>query len=410
MTVFREVPIGEVASVRSGYSFKSADWQKSGVPVVKIANVKSGRLEMDDCSYVSEEVAAQASEHQLNFGDILIGMTGFVGEIARVRTRSPLVLNQRVGRFTLRSAQRIDGTFFFFALQIPSIRKNFELVAYGAAQPNISPTLIEKQLIPLPPLPTQRKIAAILSAYDELIENNLRRIRILEEMAQALYREWFVEFRFPGHERTRFVDSPLGRIPEGWEVRELFEVADVTYGFPFKSELFSAERVGPPVVRIRDIPDGESATFTSEAAEKRYFINDGDILVGMDGDFHMAIWAAGHALQNQRVARFIPKGGLGRQLLFLLLRAPIENFNATITGTTVAHLGDKHIRTIRFAVPTPALLAAASEALDPPCELGITLKKRNALLRRTRDLLLPRLISGELDVSDLDIAGVEGAA
>jgi len=138
-----------------------------------------------------------------------------------------MLLNQRVGKFRIKDPESLDADFLFYCLRHPELKAQFAAHAYGAAQPNISPSLIEQQEIPLPPLPIQHRIAGILSAYDDLIENSQRRIKILEEMARRLYREWFVHFRFPGHEGCRFVDSPLGEIPEGWEVKSLSDVADV---------------------------------------------------------------------------------------------------------------------------------------------------------------------------------------
>jgi type I restriction enzyme S subunit len=264
--------------------------------------------------------------------------------------------------------------------------------------------------ITIPPLPVQRKIAAILSAYDDLIENNNRRIKLLEEMAQRIYREWFVDFRYSGHESVALVDSELGPLPLGWEVQPLFDVANITFGFPFKSALFNGDE-GLPVIRIRDIPTGESATFTTEEAGDSYLVSDGDILVGMDGDFHMSRWGAGEAWLNQRVARFrVASESLCRYSLFLALEKPISDWNQAIVGTTVAHLGKRHLELIKVPTPPIWLGARAAALLDPLFDLEIRLRKATRQLRATRDLLLPRLISGEVDVTDLDIAMPETAA
>ena len=153
-------------------------------------------------------------------------MTGYIGEVAKVRREGRMLLNQRVGKFRIKESSRLDADFLFYCLRNPELKAQLAAHTYGAAQPNISPTLIEQQEIPLPPLPIQRRIAGILSAYDDLIENSQRRIKILEEMTRRLYREWFVHFRFPGHEGCRFVDSPLGEIPEGWELLRLGDIAE----------------------------------------------------------------------------------------------------------------------------------------------------------------------------------------
>lgn len=287
----------------------------------------------------------------------------------------------------------------FIKYFIDTIKLQMQSVSRGTTQDNLSLDKLLSFCFLVPPTAVQRRIAGILSAYDDLIENNQRRIRILEDMARALYREWFVNFRFPGHESATFVGSPLGKIPEGWEVRNVKEVVTVTYGFPFKSKRFNTDGIGTPVIRIRDIPEGISQTFTDEDAEARYHVKNGHILVGMDGDFHMCIWSSGHAFQNQRVARFEPNGEIGNFQLFLALEKPIQEFNKAIVGTTVAHLGDMHIKMIQIVWPPAKLRAKAREILEPISEQIITLKRKIQNIRHTRDLLLPRLLSGQLDVS-----------
>jgi type I restriction enzyme S subunit len=252
--------------------------------------------------------------------------------------------------------------------------------------------------VSIPPLSVQERISGILSAYYELIENSQRRIKILNVMARRHYREWFVHFRYPGHEGQKLVNSSLGLIPEEWEVRTLKEVATATYGFPFSSKLFNTDGIGRPVIRIRDILDGSSNTFTDEVSDSKYFIKNGDILVGMDGEFHMCIWSGDEALQNQRVAKFASKGSIGNFNLFLALELPIQTLNKSIVGTTVAHLGDMHIKRIQIAWPPKVILHKAREVLEPISEQIITLRREVNNLRRTRDLLLPRLLSGQINL------------
>jgi type I restriction enzyme S subunit len=160
------------------------------------------------------------------------------------------------------------------------------------------------------------------------------------------------------------------------------------------------------VVRIRDVLAGKSDTFSEEVhGDKyaKYAVRNGDILVGMDGDFHMGFWAGGNASLVQRVARFQPKGEISRLHLFHGIKQPIEHFNATITGTTVAHLGHKHIKTIHIVWPEKELLVKAAAFFDLTLDAILNLRLRNETLRQTRDLILPKLISGELDVSKLAI-------
>jgi type I restriction enzyme S subunit len=175
-------------------------------------------------------------------------------------------------------------------------------------------------------------------------------------------------------------------------------VATVTYGFPFASKKFNTNGVGTPVIRIRDIREGSINTCTDEDADPKFHIKNEDILVGMDGDFHMCIWSSGHAFQNQRVAKFESNGEIGNFHLFLALESPIQTWNKAIVGTTVAHLGDMHIKMIQFVWPSVQILERARDVLEPMSQQIITLKSQIKNLRQTRDLLLPRLLSGQLEV------------
>ncbi len=256
--------------------------------------------------------------------------------------------------------------------------------------------------IALPSASDQARIAGVFDVIDDLIENNRRRVEVLEEMARTIYRDWFVHFRYPGHDDVPLVDSDLGPIPSGWQAAELFDVADVTFGFPYKSKRFSD--AGPfPVIRIRDVRDGATATFTDEQADKKYKVLDGDVLIGMDGDFHMAQWTGGRAWLNQRVTRLRPMGGMSARHLLLAVERPIQAWNRAISGTTVAHLGKKHLVRVRIAVPPPPLLEKATDVFASIEGEILRLTQSADRLAELRDLLLPRLVTGRIDVSELDL-------
>ncbi len=320
----------------------------------------------------------------------LIGRSLFIESPPEEVTHSAFTIRLR---FT---SPEVWQKFYAYLFRSPLIRGGFTAYGGGTNISNLNQDILSRLEVPLPSLPVQRRIAGILSAYDELIENSQRRIWILEEMARTLYREWFVKFRFPGHEKVPLVDSPLGPIPKGWEVRNLKDMANVIYGFPFASNRFNTVGMGVPIVRIRDILTGQTDTFTEEDAEQKYHIKNGDILVGMDGDFHMCIWSSGKAFQNQRVARFESRGEIGNYHLFLALEQPIQALNKAIVGTTVAHLGDMHIKNVQIIWPPSIFLVRAREVLEPLSEQIITLKQQSQTLHHTRDLLLARLLSGQI--------------
>lgn len=277
-------------------------------------------------------------------------------------------------------------------------------IASGATTPHLN--VGDIRALPIESMPrdlaAQRTIGSILGSIDDLIENNRRRIDVLEEMAQAIYREWFVNFRFPGHETATFVDSALGPIPEGWEIRRLFDVADVGFGFSFKSKHF-AENGRHPVIRIRDVPRGTTATFSDETVDDRYRVDDGDVLIGMDGDFHLRQWTGGTAWLNQRVARLRPLDGISARHLQLAITDPIKRLNESITGTTVAHLGKRHLELIEIAVPSTDVRDMTRSILDDCSDQECRLFQTNGRLAAIRDLLLPKMVTGEIDVSQLDL-------
>lgn len=252
--------------------------------------------------------------------------------------------------------------------------------------------------VTVPSRDCQQKIAAILSAYDELIENNKRRIALLEKVADEIYREWFVRMRFPGYETVKIVKG----VPEGWKRRNLTELADITYGFPFDGSRFNADGVGRPIIRIRNIPDSSTADFTDETADDRYVVRHGDLLIGMDGEFHINHWHGDDAYLVQRVCRLRPNNMLLKAYLAHAIRAPIKHFESILLGATVGHLGAMHLKSIELLVPPESFLPNL-KVLNNIHVQKLMLAKACRLLSNTRDSLLPRLISGKLSVDNLDI-------
>ena len=267
--------------------------------------------------------------------------------------------------------------------------------AGGAAQPLITQSILKHLKCYSPPLPTQQKIASILSAYDNLIQNYKKQIEALQTAASELYKEWFVRFRFPGYQTTKFENG----IPEGWKVEKLFDVAKIIYGYPFNSDEFCDDSTLNPVVRIRDILDNHTDTYTSESCDEKYWINPNEMLIGMDGIFHMTLWTGERALQNQRTVRVTSKvRNLSNYYLYFSLYPQIKALEQMIVGTTVAHLGDKHLKKITILIPEDKILKMSYEKLEPMMNRIYSLQQQITNLTQQRNLLLPRLMSGKLEV------------
>jgi type I restriction enzyme S subunit len=403
MAVWRDCKLGDLLQVKHGFAFLGEHFATAGTHVVLTPGnfLEEGGFKerTDKAKWYNGQIPV---DYVLNKGDLIIAMTeqaeGLLGSSARIPRSGVFLHNQRLGLVQIRDRNQTDQLFIYYLFNTKSVRQQIRGSASGTKIRHTAPNRIADVKVSIPPLSVQERISGILSAYDELIENSQRRIKILNVMARRHYREWFVHFRYPGHEGQKLVNSSLGLIPEEWEVRTLKEVATATYGFPFSSKLFNTDGIGRPVIRIRDILDGSSNTFTDEVSDSKYFIKNGDILVGMDGEFHMCIWSGDEALQNQRVAKFASKGSIGNFNLFLALELPIQTLNKSIVGTTVAHLGDMHIKRIQIAWPPKVILHKAREVLEPISEQIITLRREVNNLRRTRDLLLPRLLSGQINL------------
>ena len=373
---------------------------KKGVPFIKGKHISGGRIDFASCDYIShKDHLAVIARSKPERGDTLFSNIGSVGDAAFVDTDHEFSI-KNVALFKP-DHSKVDPKYLFYLLRSDGVRNEMLAAKSGSAQPFISLGALRSHQVNIhSSVETQRRIASILGAFHALIEVNRRRIAVLEEMARGLFEEWFVRFRFPGHHAVPVLDTPDGPLPEGWRYAALNEIAEVAFGFAFKSKAFSATPEGARVVRIRDVPDGMTKTWTTEPFDPRYAVVNGDILIGMDGIFHMALWVGGHAALNQRVTRLRPISGYSKGWVFLSVYPHIKFFEATISGTTVAHLGAKHLNTIRVPVADPVTQAQADKYFTPIDQQLVNLRVANQRLSASRDLLLPRLISGQLSVAE----------
>lgn len=210
--------------------------------------------------------------------------------------------------------------------------------------------------LPIPSIEKQREIVAQYEAVANKIKVNEAICEKLEATAQALYKQWFVDFEFPNEEGQPYKSSGGAmvfneelekEIPEGWEVIDVVKLYDYTYGYPFNSELFNEKKIGQPLIRIRDISNGYSEIYSDEDYNDKYLINENDLLIGMDGKFHIRIWNDNIGILNQRIVRF-RNIKINTLYLFFSIKDEIEYLENNIYGTTVAHLSDKNIKNLKI--------------------------------------------------------------
>ena len=284
--------------------------------------------------------------------------------------------------------------------------------AGGSTFSNLTKDTIRDFPIPYPE--SRHKIAAILNNYDDLIENNTRRIKILEEMAGTIYREWFVEFRFPGHENVKMVESELGLIPQGWEVNGLSNVCEVVPGYAFKSKDWQDS--GVPVIKIKDIKSDNTVDVNNTACVspeilspklEKYRLINGDFLIAMTGATAGKVGrlrTKTTMMLNQRVAKLNPINIYRDYIWCMISFKEIQDaFYRLADGAAQPNMSGSQIENYKIVCPPPSICNHFSSIVSNMLLLCDNLMLRNDNLRKTRDLLLPKLVSGELDVSELDI-------
>ncbi|WP_128426512.1 restriction endonuclease subunit S [Gudongella oleilytica] len=295
-----------------------------------------------------------------------------------------------------------DSKYLYYHL----FARNLHNLRIGSSQPLITQGILKQVQLTCPPLQEQKAIAHILSTLDEKIEVNNKINKTLEEMAQAIFKHWFVDFKFPNEDGEPYkssggemVDSELGPIPKGWEVGSIYSIADFIYGAPFSSKLFNELGEGLPIIRIRDLKTGSPQFFTTEKHMKETIIEAGDILIGMDAEFRPTIWRGKKALLNQRVCLLKPKNNhVHKYYLYELIKPYMRGLEFSKTGTTVIHFGKSDVDRIRIINPNSVLLEKFNHLVDPIHQKIVYISKENQVLESIRDTLLPKLMSGEIRV------------
>ena len=390
--MWEKVKIGDVYEGLYDGPHATPPTSDDGAIFLGISNItKDGHIDLSDIKYINENDLPKWTKRVTpKGGDIVFSYEATLNLYAIIPDDFWGCLGRRMALI------RPDETkahgkylyYYFFSEEWRSTVSSH--IITGATVDRIPIAKFPKFIISLPPMEKQHKIANILSNYDDLIVNNKKQIKLLEEAAQRLYKEWFVDLRFPGYEDVEIVDG----VPEGWKEEKLIDIANVQYGFAFDSSLFNSQGKGKQIIRIRNIPSGITDDYTTQGADEQYIVSNGDIVVGMDGEFHINSWCGKTAYLVQRTCKFIPKKELMRGWLLQAIYGPIKYFEKTVVGATVAHLGKKHIDTIELLTGPDELYIPFKTLFDK----RQLLLNQNILLSEARDRLLPKLMSGEIEV------------
>ena len=413
----RKKLLGDYIDILPGFAFKTKDFLDEGVPIVKIKNITPPNVSLEDLTYVSNEIAQKSEKFMLSYNDVLIAMTGshinqwasVVGRVARVKYKEKSLLNQRVGKIIVKDQKKANIDYIYYFLQQDETKVMLANQAGGAAnQANISPLMIKRLEFPAPDIEVQNKIADILSAYDELIENNQKQVKLLEEAAQRLYKEWFVDLRFPGYEQTKIIDG----VPEGWRKEQIGNICDYIRGKSYSSK----EIVSDGEILMVNLKNISAYGGYSRGVEKGYcgMVNDNQLL--SKGNLIMGVTDMTQERRLVGHVAIVPK--LNKPAIFSmdLIKLISENHaNAFLysafryggiskkisqlaNGVNVLHLKPDAMMDVEIIVPDKMIELKYEKAfwnIEDKIEM---LYQQIDLLVQARDRLLPKLMSGEIEV------------
>jgi len=394
----RTAGLPDICSLVTDGTHDSPELQSSGISFIKGKHISSGRIDFENCDFIAEEDHAKCIKRvKPQVDDVLFANIGSVGDVARVTEEREFSI-KNVALFRP-DPSKVDPTFFYYLVVSPSFLGVFLNARSGAAQPFISLEAFRSHRFLLnPDKAQQHRIGAILSTYDDMIENNRRRMALLEESAWLLYREWFVRLRFPGHEHTRIV----GGVPEGWEKKTLGDICtDIR-------ETVSPEDLEPgmPYIGLEHMPRRSISLTEWGTAEKvtstKHRYKEGDILFGkIRPYFHKVGIAFTEGIASSDAIVIRPNPGYPRS--FVLMTISSDEFVAEASqtmreGSKMPRADWKLMTQYVVVLPPRCLLENFSETVSGITDQLRNLCFQNQKLRAARDLLLPRLMSGEIAV------------
>lgn len=422
---WKEVRLGDVADILSGYAFKSKDFVDEGIPVIKIKNIVPPIIDITDVQYVSKELYKEKQRYALNYNDILISLTGSnvnqinsaVGKIGRVRLKNTkLLLNQRVGKLYITDIKACDYDYLYYYLIQDEVRYNLAVSAGGSAnQANISPSQIKDVKVMLPPLKEQKAIAHILSTLDEKIEANNQINKKLEKMVQTIFKHWFVNFEFPNENGEPYkssggemVESELGMIPKGWEVVELSKLVDIIDNRG-KTPPQENERTIYPILDVKALSgDGRiidyenCMKYVSKETYDSWFRSghpkEGDILLSTVGSLaEMKIFYGniGCIAQNVVALRCNNVSNLYMYQYLKYIKNDLISYNI---GSVQPSIKITHVIKHKILKSDIETEKKFDKLISNISELIYKNHLQNSFIKNLRDTLLPKLMSGELRV------------
>ncbi|WP_226698835.1 restriction endonuclease subunit S [Qipengyuania gaetbuli] len=416
MTSWTTVRVGDLVAKGSaeiktgpfGTQLKAAHYVEEGCPVINVRNVGLGGLTNAKLEHVADDTVERLRSHLLKRGDIVFGRKAAVDRHLWVTEQEGWMQGSDCLRLRLVSDD-LDDRFASFCLRTKQHRDwILNQSSHGSTMATLNQAIIERIEFPFPPVKTQQRIASILGAYDDLIEVNRRRVSVLEEMARGLFQEWFVRFQFPGHENVSILNTPDGPLPDGWEFQHIEDAFDfLGGGTPSKKieEYWTGGTVDwyTPTDLTGSgslFMDRSSLRITEAGLAKssaKLFPAD-SIMMTSRATLGVISICTGPASTNQGFITCLPNERLPRTYLYHLLAQNVPIFIAHATGATFKEITKGVFKKLKVCVPDNRVTAQFEDIARPMHDMVLSLERSNRSLAASRDLLLPRLISGQLSV------------
>jgi type I restriction enzyme, S subunit len=412
---WRRVQLGSLAEFRNGVNFSKENFGR-GIKVIGVGDFQNHvRATFDHLDEINPKGVVRP-EHLLRNGDILfvrsngnrdlIGRSMYVDDVPGEVTHSAFSIRLRF------VSPECHSQFYSYLFRSQLIRQALSLYGGGTNISNLNQDILGRLQVPVPPLATQRQIAEILAAYDDLIENNTRRIRILEQMAQMVYREWFVNFLFPGHEKVKMVDSASGLLPGDWTVEPISNVAEIlgggtpATGVPEYWENGNVGWYSPSDLTAASsmFMFGSTKKITElglKRSSARLFPANSVMMTSRATIGVVSINRA-PSCTNQGFITCVPGNRTSHFLIYFWMLENRDKITSIATGATFKEINKRTFRELPIVVPSTTVLSHFQYTVLPICGLIENLLRRNGILRATRDLLLPQLVSGEVGVEQIE--------
>ena len=399
MSEWKKVKLGDYCEITSSKRCLASVRSKNGIPFFcskEIICLDKGE-DFEPTDFIPEELYndIKAKYGVPTSGDLLLTTRGTNGIPYIYKSSDKFYFADGNLSWFKNFGKELSPQYLYYWFKSPLGIHEVDAISKGTAQKAVPIDGLRRIVLLTPSLHTQNRIVVILSRYDSLIENYQKQIKLLEEAAQRLYKEWFIDLRFPGHENTNIIDG----VPEGWEKKSIGEIGEYLNGFAFKPSDW--QDLGKPIIKIKEMGNGvtnETPRNSGERVPAKYLIKAGDLLFSWSATLMVIIWSGEEGWLNQHLFKVTPVKGIDREFLLQSISNAIVEFQNLTTGSTMKHIQRNKLDQVFVNVPNAEIMKRYSDISEKTRSNILSLQSQLRLLTEARDRLLPKLMSGEITV------------